>query len=150
MSPVHGLGLTRNLAQINGVIFLIEDTMICVRGMVEVTCIWIMFQYTTLWRNWNISLIWNTSQWPKSLNWKPQKKRVFFLKRSYKIIPFNNNNAICQRNIMEQLSNMNFQFPGCSVFWEVLNIGWMKLRVYLLFLMATLYVYTIICIHSKF
>lgn len=118
MSPVHGLGLTRNLAQINGVIFLIEDTMICVRGMVEVTCIWIMFQYTTLWRNWNISLIWNTSQWPKSLNWKPQKKRFFFLKRSYKIIPFNNNNAICQRNIIEQLSNMNFQFPGCSVFWD--------------------------------
>lgn len=130
--------------------FLIEDTMRCVRGMVEETCIWIMFQYTTLWRNWYISLIWNTSQWPKSLNWKPQKKIFFLLKRSYRIIPFNNNNAICQRNIMEQPSNMNFQFPGCSVFWEVLNIGWMKLRVYLLFLMATLYVYTIICIHSKF
>lgn len=97
-----------------------------------------------------ISLIWNTSQWPKSLNWKPQKNFFFLLKRSYRIIPFNNNNAICQRNIMEQPSNMNFQFPGCSVFWEVLNIGWMKLRVYLLFLMATLYVYTIICIHSKF
>lgn len=142
--------MTRNFAQINGVIFLTEDTMRCVRGMVEETCIWIMFQYTTLWRNWYISLIWNTSQWPKSLNWKPQKKSFFFLKRSYKIIPFNNNNAICQRNIMEQPSNMNFQFPGCSVFWEVLNIGWMKLRVYLLFLMATLYVYTIICIHSKF
>lgn len=142
--------MTRNFAQINGVIFLIEYTMRCVRGMVEQTCIWIMFQYTTLWRNWYISLIWNTSQWPKSLNWKPQKKSFFFLKRSYKIIPFNNNNAICQRNIMEQPSNMNFQFPGCSVFWEVLNIGWMKLRVYLLFLMATLYVYTIICIHSKF
>lgn len=140
--------MTRNFAQINGVIFLIEYTMRCVRGMVEETCIWIMFQYTTLWRNWYISLIWNTSQWPKSLNWKPQ--HFFFLKRSYKIIPFNNNNAICQRNIMEQPSNMNFQFPGCSVFWEVLNIGWMKLRVYLLFLMATLYVYTIICIHSKF
>lgn len=122
----------------------------CVRGMVEETCIWIMFQYTTLWRNWYISLIWNTSQWPKSLNWKPQKKSFFFLKRSYKIIPFNNNNAICQRNIMEQPSNMNFQFPGCSVFWEVLKNVWMKLRVYLLFLMATLYVYTIICIHSKF
>lgn len=28
-----------------------------------------------------------------------KKKKVFFLKRSYKIIPFNNNNAICQRNI---------------------------------------------------
>lgn len=79
-----------------------------------------------------------------------KKKGFFFLKRSYKIIPFNNNNAICQRNIMEQPSNMNFQFPGCSVFWEVLNIDWIKLRVYLLFLMATLYVYTIICIHSKF
>lgn len=87
----------------------------------------------------------------KKFNLKTAKKKVFFfLKRSYKIIPFNNNNAICQRNITEQPSNMNFQFPGCSVFWEVLKNVWMKLRVYLLFLMATLYVYTIICIHSKF
>lgn len=72
-----------------------------------------------------------------------KKRRFFFLKRSYKIIPFNNNNAICQRNIMEQLSNMDFQFPCCSVFWEVLNIGWMKLRLYLFFLMATLYVFIV-------
>lgn len=87
----------------------------------------------------------------KKFKLKTAKKKVFFfLKRSYKIIPFNNNNAICQRNITEQPSNMNFQFPGCSVFWEVLKNVWMKLRVYLLFLMATLYVYTIICIHSKF
>lgn len=54
----------------------------------------------------------------KKFKLKTAKKRVFFLKRSYKIIPFNNNNAICQRNIIEQLSNMNFQFPGCSVFWD--------------------------------
>lgn len=53
----------------------------------------------------------------KKFKLKTAKKKVFFfLKRSYKIIPFNNNNAICQRNITEQPSNMNFHFPGCSVF----------------------------------
>lgn len=73
----------------------------------------------------------------------------FFLKKSNKIIP-NNNDAICLRNISEQPSYMYFHFPCCLVFWEVLNICWMMLQLYLLFWMATLYVYTITCIHSKF
>lgn len=40
-------------------------------------------------------------------------------------------------------------FLCCLIFWEVLNIGWIKYLSTVLFSMAMLYVYTRTCIHSK-